>query len=364
MRNLLFVILLLSTSLTVLAQSNQNRIIDLDGSGVAGVEIIGRGNCAGFTSTKNTFTDTNGRFSWPDPGPPPFPAPRGCVETTVYSWELRKEGYSFTRTFFLLGCGNIGLPDLIHATTLPTVPNVSAASFASQGIVAREMIVSLFGTRLAPATAIAEGALPTTLAGRKVLVKDVTGMQKAAKLFFVSPTQINYLMPEGLADGPAQVRVVDGNDNLINVGLVEIRTTVPGIFTDNANGKGVPSALVVRVRPGNVQTYEPVSRFDQATGQYVPLELDLGPESEFLVLALFGTGWRRTPGTQTVSVIIGNEGTGGVNCPVEYIGTQPTFEGLDQINVRLPRALAGKGEVVVIVSIGCIRLNDTILKFK
>jgi uncharacterized protein (TIGR03437 family) len=41
---------------------------------------------------------------------------------------------------------------------------------------------------------------------------------------------------------------------------------------------------------------------------------------------------------------------GGVDCPVGYVGKQPTFAGLDQINARLPRTLIGKGEVDVMVS--------------
>lgn len=368
MRNLWFIILLLSTALTARAQSYQARIVDLDGNGVAGVEIIGRAGCGGLMApAKNTFTDADGRFNWPNPGLPPL-APRGCSLTTIYTWELIKEGYSFTRRLFrynggdfqLLPLGDDRIP-LIHATTLPTVPNVSAASFESLGIVTNEMIVALFGADLAPTAAVAEGSLPTTLAGRKVLVKDVNGVQKAAKLYFVSPTQINYLMPEGLAYGAAQVRVVDEGDNLIKLGLVEIRTIAPGIFTANFDGKGVPSGLIVRVKPGNVQNYEPIAQFDPQQQKFVPVEIDLGPEEEFLVLALFGTGWRQVTFLAIVNVTM----TGSIACPVEYVGKQPTFEGVDQVNVRLPRTLIGKGEVFVFIRFGGgSYLNQTQLKLK
>ena len=36
---------------------------------------------------------------------------------------------------------------------------------------------------------------------------------------------------------------------------------------------------------------------------------------------------------------------GGENIEVSYAGAQGGFVGLDQVNVRLPRALAGRGEV-------------------
>jgi uncharacterized protein (TIGR03437 family) len=55
---------------------------------------------------------------------------------------------------------------------------------------------------------------------------------------------------------------------------------------------------------------------------------------------------------------------GRIDCPVEYVGKQPTVEGLDQFNARLPRTLIGLGEVNVEVRIGGILANIVQLKFK
>jgi len=51
-------------------------------------------------------------------------------------------------------------------------------------------------------------------------------------------------------------------------------------------------------------------------------------------------------------------------CPVEYIGKQPTIEGLDQLNVRLPRSLIGKGDVKLSLTIKDIPANEVHLRFK
>ena len=40
---------------------------------------------------------------------------------------------------------------------------------------------------------------------------------------------------------------------------------------------------------------------------------------------------------------------GGVNAETLFAGPQGTFAGLDQLNVSLPRSLAGRGEVDVTV---------------
>jgi uncharacterized protein (TIGR03437 family) len=284
--------------------------------------------------------------------------------TVSYSYSLKKNGYIFTRnTYYYRPLGAVPAYDdrlpLIQGTNLPAWANVSAASFVNNPIIANEMILAGFGADLAQRTEIATEPLPTTLAGRRVLVKDLEGAEKAAKLLFVSPGQINYVTPGGLTPGPAQIRLVDENGSLIRVGLAEIRYLSPAIFTANADGKGVPAAVIVRVKPGNVQNYEPVSQFDQQQQRFVPLALDLGPEDEFLVLSLFGTGWRLAQ-REYVSVQIG-----GIDCPIEYVGKQPTLEGLDQINARLPRALIGIGEVDAYVRFGISPFTNLVkLKFK
>jgi len=80
--------------------------------------------------------------------------------------------------------------------------------------------------------------------------------------------------------------------------------------------------------------------------QWVSIPIDLGPESDQVYLALFGTGWRFRSAESAVKVTIGV-----VEVPLLYAGLQPTLTGVDQINVRLPRSLVGKGEVDLIVTV-------------
>jgi uncharacterized protein (TIGR03437 family) len=59
-------------------------------------------------------------------------------------------------------------------------------------------------------------------------------------------------------------------------------------------------------------------------------------------LVLFGTGFRNASAPQAATVKIG-----GFVLPVMYAGSQGTFAGLDQINLRLTPELAGRGETAV-----------------
>jgi uncharacterized protein (TIGR03437 family) len=114
------------------------------------------------------------------------------------------------------------------------------------------------------------------------------------------------------------------------------------LFAANADGQGVAAAIALRVKSDGSASYEPVSQFDAALGRYVAAAVELGAEGDHVYLLLFGTGIRSADSPASMKATVG-----GVEAQVTYAGAQGGFAGLDQINVRLPRSLAGRGEVDV-----------------
>jgi uncharacterized protein (TIGR03437 family) len=55
---------------------------------------------------------------------------------------------------------------------------------------------------------------------------------------------------------------------------------------------------------------------------------------------------------------------GGVNAAVSYVGPQHEFPGVDQATVKLPRLLAGRGQVEVRLTVGGNLANVSYLNFK
>ncbi len=230
-------------------------------------------------------------------------------------------------------------PGAITATR--AVASVSAASFLGNELAA-EQIVAAFGAGLATTTQVAASVpLPTEIAGTTVRVRDSQGENRLSPLFFVAPAQVNYQIPPGTAAGAATVTIT-GGDGAVSIGNVTIAAVAPGLFSANANGQGVAAATALRVKADGTQIFEPVAMFDTTLNRFVSIPIDLGPEGEQVFLILFGTGFRAVSGLPAATAKIG-----GADAEVLFAGAQGGFVGLDQSNVRIPRSLAGRGEVDV-----------------
>lgn len=169
-----------------------------------------------------------------------------------------------------------------------------------------------------------------TLGGRySVLARSQrSGESKEACVLFLGAGQVNFKLPSGLTAGDrVDVSVID---NLTSAAIatataVPVVDFAPGLFTASQDGKGIPAANLVRVRNGQ-EIWS-----DVPTSPSTPI--DLGPVDEDLFLVLYGTGIRNKPGTTLPRATIA-----GLAAPVEYVGVQPSYLGLDQINLRVPKA--------------------------
>jgi uncharacterized protein (TIGR03437 family) len=241
---------------------------------------------------------------------------------------------------------------------LGPVAHASAASFNTVTL-ASDSIVSAFGADLATEVHAAESLpLPTKLAGVSVTVRDSAGRVKLAPLFFVSPNQINYLMPPDLAEGSATVKIANGRGLTIE-SLTEIGSFAPGLFSANASGAGPAAAAALRVRANGEQVYEPVARYDPQTQTFMPVPIDLSAAAEQVYLILFGTGVRHRGALEDVTV-----GIGETELPAIYAGPTPGAEGLDQVNVLLPAGLRGRGEQTVALRVNGEISNGVNVRFQ
>ena len=88
---------------------------------------------------------------------------------------------------------------------------VVQSAAAPVGVVAPASLGSIFGANLASTTqqAISQ-PLPLSLGGVSLTVQDSAGNSAGAPLLYVSPGQINFLMPPGMATGVATFTITNG----------------------------------------------------------------------------------------------------------------------------------------------------------
>lgn len=263
-----------------------------------------------------------------------------------------------TRTLFAATHGR----GIYRLTNPLAAASVSAASFSATIPLSPESIASIFGEDLATVTEIASTTpLPTRLSGTRVTVRDAQGVTRYAPLFFVSPRQINYQVPDGTSNGTATVIVTTGA-GVASTSTVSVEQNGPGIFSANSNGSGVAAAYVVRDRLNNSPDIIPLSTYDNVQKRFLTVPIEIGTSSSSLYLILFGTGIRRTTNLASVRATVG-----GLNCDVLYAGIQQSFIGVDQINLRLPSSistLAGRGEVPIQITVDGLAANPVTMSVK
>jgi uncharacterized protein (TIGR03437 family) len=147
--------------------------------------------------------------------------------------------------------------------------------------------------------------------------------------------------------------VVVNNGDTVARGTVMLEAAAPALFAARQSGEGPPPA-VLTTRIDAFSRTDGVALCGTGAEACDRLPIALSGEEGELYLALFGTGLRGHTGLNEVSATIGGE-----NVPVLFAGDQGQYAGLDQINLGpIPRALAGRGDVEIVVTINGRQSNS------
>lgn len=195
-------------------------------------------------------------------------------------------------------------------------------------------IATLYGTNLAAGTRaltgddVINGLLPTTLAGVRVFVSGTP-----AHLYYVSPVQINFLIPSSFRAGDYDLWITrDGAAGPIV--RITLRDAAPGLFqldpwtalATHADGSlltpqkpAAPNEVVILYAAGLGRTNP-----DVIVGRVASIAAPLRALSDFRIVFAGRTleTWRTA-----------------------YAGIAPGFAGLYQINVQLPGEWTGEPEI-------------------
>lgn len=158
-------------------------------------------------------------------------------------------------------------------------------------------------------------------------------------------------LPAGLAPGFA-VFTATSAGQIVGEGTSRIDAVAPTLFSANSTGSGAPAGIASRAASDGVQTRKNLfaGSATAAACRSAPIVLRDGEE---VYLLLFGTGLRGRLSLAGVEVSLGGE-----KVPVAFAGEQGEAPGFDQINAGpLPRELAGRGPVELVVTVDGQRAN-------
>lgn len=228
-------------------------------------------------------------------------------------------------------------------TSAREAPSYSAASIVNAaanapGLLAPNTIVSVYGTNLSRGTASVDladmqsGFLPTYLpgTGTRVFVGGI-----AAPLFYVSPTQVNFLIPSDFVPGSVNVDIVV--DALYGAGpaRVVLTETGPALFTFSDR----PVAVATRGDGMLVTEGDPLH-----PGEIVILwATGLGRTKPAAVSGQLATTAAEIADINSFELTLGGAVVPRSN--IQYVGLTPGSAGLYQINLILPDSLPDNPEI-------------------
>ena len=230
----------------------------------------------------------------------------------------------------------------------PTFPPDSVVNSAngSPASLTPNVLATLYGSNLAFSTESADSgsqALPTLLAGVRVIVGGIF-----ASLLYVSPTQVNFIVPASLV--PGQTGIYLHRDFLTTATVpITLLDAAPALFEDDS---GIAA--------------------EHADGSLISADAPAHPGE---VIVVYGTGLGRTDPTQIdgrlaqsaariilidqLRVLLDGQAVPAEN--ILYAGITPGFAGLYQINLRLPDEVGAAPELRIALgdqmSQGALRLH-------
>lgn len=242
---------------------------------------------------------------------------------------------------FLLA--TLALGSVLRAETSANreAPSYSGSSIVNAadnqpGPLAPNAIATIYGTGLAYTTKaispqdIRGGLLPTVLPGTgvRVLINKLP-----ANIYFVSPTQINLLVPSSLLPGPAEVQVI--LDNLAGPPVaIDLAPSAPALFQLDQQTPVATRVDGSVITPDNpAQAGDTIILYATGLGQTVPpVGYGQVPVAAAQIKQL-----------SDLKVLLAGL---AINAnQIMYAGVSPGFGGLYQINVKLPDTLARDPEI-------------------
>jgi uncharacterized protein (TIGR03437 family) len=263
-----------------------------------------------------------------------------AVSVAPQSLQTGSYNASFTLTSPGLASITVNVSLFVSASSTPQ-PFIIGNSASGVGVqLSPGEIITIKGSGLGPGNGVsftvnAQGGVNSILAGVQVFFDGIPGTP-----IYVSSTQINVIVPYGIA-GKTQTTIVVSYGGASSTGITQpVGPTSLGIFTNNATGSGQAAALNsnytynTATTPALQGSY--VAVYATGGGQTIPGSVDgeVSPTATVLYLAA------QSQVTATI---------GGKPATVLFAGAAPGYvTGVVQFNIQIPIGVSGSALPLVV----------------
>jgi len=229
-------------------------------------------------------------------------------------------------------------PALLADAPFYTTGSIVNSADGQSGPLAPNTIGTIYGKGLSYVTRalapedVAGGVLPTTLPGTGVTV--LIGLI-AANIFYVSPTQINFLVPSVLRPGPINLRVV--LNGIAGPAVpVDVASSSPAMYqldTQTVIATRLDGSLVTGDAPARPRDVMVLYATGLGDTQPPPIDSNIATTA--------------APLKQIADFKVLLDGVAVDRSLILYAGLAPGFAGLYQINLRLPDGVGGNPQIQI-----------------
>jgi uncharacterized protein (TIGR03437 family) len=231
-----------------------------------------------------------------------------------------------------------------RAEPVYTVASIVNAADNQSDKLAPNTIATIYGANLAYSTAgitagdVHSGVLPIMLGASETTV--IIGNSPAG-LFYVSPGQINFLVPPDLLPGPVTVYVdVDGSDGSKGPVPLTLARAAPGLFQlESTSGSMV--AVATQVDGSLLTSSSPAKPGDVVVLWATGLGATEAPQPDNYLQV--PTAAAPLVAGANLSILL--DGVAVPSSDILYAGVAPGYGGLYQINLTLPKSTGKNPEI-------------------
>jgi uncharacterized protein (TIGR03437 family) len=232
----------------------------------------------------------------------------------------------------------------------------NAASYGAWSIGAYTVV---FGRGLSSVTLQAPGSPVPRLGDVTITFNTKDGRTFPADIYYVSPTQVNFITPPGLPPNQETTGTLSNSGAVLVLPFAGVISPYsPGIFTADGSGSGPPAGFAVTVASDGSSSTLPLFRCAASPFTCIPNPIPLGPPGTKVYLSLYVTGLRGFSSSANLTASVG-----GVPASIVYAGPQGNFPALDQLNL-LVDPFTGPRTVDLRLAFDGLEANPVRLQFR